>query len=120
MAQDKQHPSDATRQRVLRYAVSVLPDGYTHESYLWDVLVEYRGRGRWAVTYGGQVLSRSGAWAYDRRTSSEHWLATHRFEEHEALDLAHKVAPTVKINGKTAEQYIQWCAEQNPNPSERD
>jgi hypothetical protein len=120
MARDKQYPNGATRQRAIRYAVSLLPDGYTFESRFWDVIVEYRGRDRWAVTFGGQVLSRSGAWAYDRRTTSEHWLATHRFEEHEALALANKVALTIKVNGLTAEQYIEWCAKQTPNPAHWD
>jgi hypothetical protein len=117
MAKDKQYPNGATRQRVTKYAVSLLPDGYTFESYLWDVIVEYRGQDRWSVKFGGQVLSRSGAWAYDRRTTSERWLAAHRFEEHEALAFAHKVALTIKVNGRTSEQYIQWCTEQTPNPA---
>ena len=114
MTSDKQYPNGATRQRVSRYTVSYLPDGYTHESYLWDVTVVYRGNDRWAVQHGeSQSLGRDGLFDWDPYEKSEAWLRNHRFSEQEALELAHQAAMTVKINGRTAEEYTVWCQEHN-------
>ena len=118
MAKDRQYPNGATRQRVTKYTVSYLPEDYTGESYLWDLTVEYRGNDRWAVQHGeSQSLGRDGLFDWDPSEKPDAWLRDHRFSEQEALELAHKAVMAVKINGRTAEEYIAWCKENNATTS---
>lgn len=88
---------------VTQYTVSLFPRDSIDGS-VFDVRVEYRGYDRWAILRGAACLSRSGRWEYERLPSSrgEKWLAEHRFERAEALALACRVAPDVRINGRTA------------------
>lgn len=97
--------------RVDRYTVSVLPEGHI-DAHTFDIEVEYRGGGRWAVTHHRYCLGADGAWEYEQHPSerTEEWLALHRFTETEALDLARRAAPSVRINGITAAELAARTA----------
>jgi hypothetical protein len=107
-------PGTEVRQAVTQYTVSVLPEEYTSESYIWDITVRYRGNGLWSINrVGERCLSRSGEWVRDQPDSRYHidpWIHEHRFTETEALERATKAAPDVTINGLNPAQYIEWCA----------
>ncbi|GGJ87173.1 hypothetical protein GCM10011583_18390 [Streptomyces camponoticapitis] len=93
---------EATCQAV-RYEVSILPEGDINR-HVFNIDVEYRGDGKWAVTRNGWCLGADGTWAhgvkpYDR---GDDWLAAHRFDLDTALRLAREHAPHVVVNGITA------------------
>lgn len=77
---------------------------------VFNLKVEYRGEDKWAVCKGGrQCLGSDGLWDWESIPSerTEEWLATHRFGLDEALDLARRHAPSIKVNGKTAAEAAQ-------------
>ncbi|WP_399559229.1 hypothetical protein OH809_45500 (plasmid) [Streptomyces sp. NBC_00873] len=85
------------------YEVSILPEGDINR-HVFNIDVEYRGEGRWAVTRHGSCLGTDGEWAegvkeYDR---GDDWLNAHRFDLDTALRLARDAAPHVVVNGHTA------------------
>jgi hypothetical protein len=101
---------DGVWARVRSYDVSVWPDDIEcMDSETWKIAVEYRSRGKWAVVRPGRVcLGSDGEWGWESIPSEreDEWLATHRFPLAEALDLARKHAPDVKINGMTATEVL--------------
>ena len=74
----------------------------------FEILVEYRGNGRWAVERNGACLNAEGQWGHERIPSEREaeWLATHRFDLPTAIRLAVKVAPTLTCNGATIAQVL--------------
>lgn len=97
-----------TWQRVTQYvvsAVSVDVEGGRH----WDLTVEWRGGELWAVMWHGLAFNRRGRTDYERQPSSrtDAWKRAHYFPEAEALQLAHKFAPTVKVNGLLPADLIE-------------
>ena len=87
----------------VRNEVSILPEGDINR-HVFNIDVEYRGEGRWAVTRHGMCLGADGEWAqgikeYDR---GDAWLNAHRFDLGTALRLARDAAPHVVVNGHTA------------------
>lgn len=89
--------------RADRYSVSVLPRDHEYASS-YDLAVEYRGDGLWAVVRNGRCLGADGTWSYEPHPGErdDDWLAAHRFPEQEALELARRAAPHIRINGVTA------------------
>lgn len=86
-----------------RYVVSCFePDDETGAIY--NLAVEYRGRGLWAVVRNRQCLNAHGRWSWESVPSEreDEWLAEHRFDLDTALRLAKKAAPQVVVNGRTA------------------
>ncbi|MGK5628566.1 hypothetical protein [Streptomyces sp. URMC 123] len=86
-----------------RYTVSCLPEDDVNARH-YEITVEYRGGGRWAVTRFSTCLGVDGTWAlgikpYDR---GDDWLDAHRFDLDTALHLAKKAAPSVTVNDVTA------------------
>ncbi|WP_069625360.1 hypothetical protein [Streptomyces niveus] len=93
---------DATCQPV-RYEVSILPEDDINR-HVFNIDVEYRGDGRWAVTRHGSCLGADGEWdfgikEYDR---GDNWLTAHRFDLDTALRLARQHAAHIVVNGHTA------------------
>lgn len=90
-----------TWQRVTQYVVSAIPEGLCPDGFHWDLTVEWRGEDRWAVMWHGYAFNGKGRTDYERQPSSrtDAWKRAHYFPEAEALQLAHKFAPTVKVNG---------------------
>ncbi|MGY0065155.1 hypothetical protein ACWY4P_53540 (plasmid) [Streptomyces sp. LZ34] len=86
-----------------RYVVSLFPPD-DHNGALFNLAVEYRGRGLWAVVRLKQCLNASGQWSYESIPSEreDDWLAEHRFDLDTALKLAKEAAPHVTVNGRTA------------------
>ena len=99
-------------QRVTRYEVNVFPDEMVDkpysEAFHWTVVVEYRGRGKWAVLHFGFALGADGEWDYEPSSSNreDSWLETHRFDLETALRLAGEQAPKITVNGLTALDYL--------------
>jgi hypothetical protein len=93
--------------RVTCYAVSCLPEDHELAPHL-SVAVEYRGRGKWAVTHFGQCLNADGEWDYEMRPSArdDDWLSTHRFDLDTALELAKQAVPKLSVNGWTVENVL--------------
>jgi hypothetical protein len=93
---------------VTQYTVTVFPDEGI-DSVVYDLVVEYRGHGRWAVTRGRRCLALDGGWDFEIQPSDrdDTWLAGHRFDLDTALRLAREAAPNVRINGSTAAEAAQ-------------
>lgn len=106
------------------YTVTCLP-GETPDRSSWNITVEYRGRGLWAVTRWKNCLGRDGEWDYEHIPSEreDEWLAEHRFPLEEALELAKAAAPHVVVNGMTPADVLAWhaagCPLPIPRPSSR-
>jgi hypothetical protein len=83
------------------------PDHREHGHF--EVTVEWRGDGRWAVMHMGYCLGLDGDWEYESIPSErrDEWLATHRFDLDTALRLAREAAPEVTVNGWTVERVLR-------------
>lgn len=85
------------------YSYSIFPIGHDWRRH-FEIKVEWRGQGRYAITDGHCCLGRDGEWDYEPLNSerTDEWLDEHRFTLEEAQELAAKVAPTLKIKDLTA------------------
>ena len=98
--------------RPTQYVVSVFPDwlredrAAASDASAWDVRIEERSAGKWAVVRGSCCLGADGEWVFEPSPSNreDEWLATHRFDIKEATRLAVEAAPHVIVNGLTATQ----------------
>lgn len=96
--------------KATKYTVNCLPeDGI--DSHVFEITVEYRGRGLWAVTRHSQCLGADGTWdfgvkPYDR---DDAWLNAHRFDLDTALRLAKEQAPKVTVNGFTVADALRMA-----------
>lgn len=91
------------------YTVNAIPEGVDEcNRSLFEIKVEWRGKGRWAVTHRSACLSADGEWDWEPMPSSreDDWLATHRFDLDTALRLAKEEAPKVTVNGWTVARVI--------------
>lgn len=100
--------------RTLRIQVSCIPT----ESH-WGVFVDFRGHRDgidwYSVTDGFKppdTLDRKGKWSQESRPSmySTSWRKARQFELDEAIEIAKKYAPEVKINGFTVADGIRMRA----------
>lgn len=85
-----------------RYVVSLFPPD-DHNGACYNLAVEYRGRGLWAVVRFKQCLNARGQWSWESIPSEreDEWLAEHRFDLDTALKLAKEAAPHITVNGYT-------------------
>ena len=93
-----------------RYVVSCFePDD--HEGAHFNLAVEYRGRGLWAVVRHSQCLAADGTWSWESIPSEreDEWLATHRFDLDTALKLAKQAAPHITVNGYTVADALRMA-----------
>jgi len=92
----------AAKVRVTRYDVSCLPEDDIN-ARAFTLTVEWRGGDRWAVMDGPFALDANGVQDYEPRSSAreDDWLATHRFDEQTALELARRAAQKMTVNGWT-------------------
>lgn len=98
-------PEPAVNVTATTYTVSVLPDdNIDHDTYA--ITVEARGNGLWAVLRHRWCLGSDGEWEFEPIPSerTDEWLASHRFPLDEAVELARRAAPKVRVNGMTAAQ----------------
>lgn len=92
----------------VEYTVNCLPED-DYDSFAFEVRVQYRGNGRYAVIrHGHSCLGTDGTWdqgvkEYDR---GDAWLDAHRFDLETALRLAKEQAPLVTVNGHTVADAI--------------
>jgi hypothetical protein len=95
-----------------RYTVSCMPEDAAPDAHVFEITVEYRGKGRWAVARFGQCLDANGLWDHELSPSNreDDWLATHRFDLDTALELAKAAAPHVRVNGLTPADAIARIA----------
>ena len=90
------------------YSVSCLPEDDIN-SIVFQIRVQYRGEGRYAVIRGGDMcLGADGTWdfgvkEYDR---GDDWLNAHRFDLETALRLAKEQARLVTVNGHTVSDAL--------------
>ncbi|MFK0140670.1 hypothetical protein [Streptomyces murinus] len=96
-----------------RYTVNCLPEDGGLNSHVFEITVEYRGNGRWAVLRHGRCLGSNGEWDYELRPSEreDEWLANHRFDLDTALKLAKQAAPNVTVNGFTVTDALRMATE---------
>lgn len=92
----------------VEYTVNCVPDDDI-DGHLFEVRVQYRGNGRYAVIqHGDRCIGADGTWdqgvkEYDR---GDAWLNAHRFDLDTALRLAKEAAPHVTVNGFTVNDAI--------------
>ena len=98
-----------------RYTVNLLPETDPH-GHSFEITVEYRGHGQWAILRNGWCLGQDGAWDYELRPSEreDEWIAEHRFDLDTALRLAKEAAPGVTVNGRTAAEALKRHVERQP------
>lgn len=91
-----------------RYVVSCFPPD-SEEGGHFNLAVEYRGRGLWAVTRHKQCLGTDGEWSWESIPSEreDEWLDSHRFDLDTALKLAKEHAPLVTVNGFTVADALR-------------
>ena len=84
-----------------------MPEGNVNR-YHYEITVEFRGPGSWAVLHSGYCLGVDGDWDYESIPSerADEWKAAHRFPLDRALELAKAAAPGMTANGWTVEQAI--------------
>lgn len=99
--------------RVSNLQVSVIPLDHEEASH-FTIDVAWRGKDRWAVLWLGRCLSREGEWGYEPSPSNreDDWLDNHRFTREEAIALAAKHAPLLKINGWLATKVADEIKEE--------
>ncbi len=89
------------------HTICALPaDDVNYRHYA--ITVEYRSDGMWAVCSGGFCLGTDGEWEYEPSSSNrdDDWLASHRFDEQTALQLAEEQAPLMTCNGITVQEAL--------------
>lgn len=98
---------DRVAVRVAAYTINALPEDHD-AAHHFEIRVEYRGDGMWAVTRWRECLSADGTWDHEPLPSSrtDDWLAAHRFTEADAVRLAKQAAMAVRVNGSTAEDLL--------------
>ncbi len=94
--------------RAAEYTVNCLPED-DFDSHVFEIRVQYRGNGRYAVIRHGQCLGADGTWdqgvkEYDR---GDAWLNAHRFDLDTALKLAKEQAALVTVNGFTVADALR-------------
>ncbi|QKW31456.1 hypothetical protein HUT11_35425 (plasmid) [Streptomyces seoulensis] len=98
--------------KAVEYTINCLPDDDL-DSHLFEIRVQYRGAGRYAVIRNGSCLGIDGTWdqgikEYDR---GQKWLDNHRFDLYTALCLAQEQAPLVTVNGHTVTDALAMRAQ---------
>ncbi|WFE45319.1 hypothetical protein [Verrucosispora sp. WMMD1129] len=98
--------------RVTEYTVCALPEDHI-DADIFAITVAYRGHGLWAVLRGKRCLDAGGTWWWEPIPSerTDEWKAANRFDEETALRLAREAAPTVVVNGWTAESVLAQSKE---------
>lgn len=95
------------------YLVTIWPDDLMNnpDSGSFCLYVAYRAPGRWGVFRGspdgGASLGADGTWSFNTEDSDE-WRDKYRFPLDEALGLALREAPRVRIMGMTAQECVAW------------
>lgn len=90
-------------ERITEVTVCAVPENnINHGTYA--VQIQWRGGETYAVHWFKRCLSVDGEWDFESIPSEreDEWIARHRFSYLEALRLAAKVAPTIRMNGRTA------------------
>lgn len=87
---------------VSEYMVDALPEGDDNWG-TWHLQVSYRGDGLWAVVRGAMVLTKDGEAEYEPSPSNrdDGFKARTRFPLNQALALATKLLPEMRVNGYT-------------------
>ena len=99
--------------RTTQYVVNLLPESEDKRGgYCFEITVEYRGHGRWAVLRGRQCIGTDGTWSWESIPSEreDDWIVAHRFDLDTALQLAKEAAPHVTVNGLTAADALKRMA----------
>ena len=85
------------------------PSKYSELRY-WDLYVEWRGNDSWVVTNMFHVsYDEDGKKEHERQPSSrtEKYLKKYRFSFAEAVRIAEKIQPTIKVNGCTVLEWVE-------------
>lgn len=96
---------------ITKYSVGTYPDPDSINASLYQVEVEFRGKGRWAVCRMGRCYDKDAVAEYEPRPSEREdgWLDRFRFTSvAEALEVAKTVAQRIVVNGQTVEQVWEW------------
>jgi hypothetical protein len=94
-----------------RFAVNLLPETDIN-AHSYEITVDYRGNGLWAVVRHHQCMNAQGEWSWESIPSEreDEWVAEHRFDLDTALRLAKEAAPGVTVNGCTAAEALKRAA----------
>lgn len=96
------------RAEVTQYTVTVFPEDSINR-HVYDITVERRAPGRWAVCRLRECLDVNGEWDWEPTPSErdDRWKALHRFDLETALRLAKGAASGVVVNGMTAVECVE-------------
>jgi hypothetical protein len=116
---EPEEPGHQVHMKVTGLLISVLPLDH-EEAASFSLKVEWRGKDRWAVTWGPRgCLSRQGTWDYEPLPSSreDDWLEQHRFTKSEAIELAVEQAPKLRAGGWCVLEVLEEIKKQEGDPS---
>lgn len=93
--------------RSTQYSVSCLPPDHP-DADLFTIRVEWRGGDRWCVTDGFGCYRKDGHRTHEPIPSSrtDRFKKAYRFPLDDALALAERLAPKMRINGHTVESVL--------------
>lgn len=96
------------RVTAVTYVVSCFPEGY-EDADVWDLRVEYRGIGLWAVCHFHMCLDAEGKMEYEPSPSNrtDEYKDRFRFTFQEAVRIAKKYAPTIRVNSMTPAEALE-------------
>lgn len=91
-----------------QYTVTLVPETDINAPF-YEITVDYRGHGQWAIVRHKQCMNGEGEWSWESIPSEreDEWLAEHRFDLDTALRLAKEAAPKVTVNGITAVEALR-------------
>jgi hypothetical protein len=94
-----------------KYVVSVVTPEMTDDWWLFALNVVWQGGSWWSVERHHLYLAVNGRWSWQRR-GEEDWDKAHLFGKEEALILAKRYAPDVKVNSYLARRVAaEWQQE---------
>ncbi len=108
---------------VSSFIVNALPEDIqkdSTDSYYFDIKVERKAHGRWAVLHNGDAYNIKGKREYEPLPSSrtESWKKRFRFDLLTAIELAEKISHEVKLMSWTAETFAEEYRNRKKNKTE--
>lgn len=87
--------------QTLEVMVNVVTPEMTPDYHIFGLTVRWYGEDRWAIVRHHQYLDREGSWSW-RNCDDDEWREAHFFSYDEAISIAQRVAPTIKIGPNSA------------------
>lgn len=90
--------------------ISAIPEKYRNDTEQWDIKIERRGKGTYAVLWRNRTYSKKDGWEYESQPSSrtKKYIKNSRYSLAEAVKIAEELSRTVEFFHYTAVDYT-WA-----------